>query len=66
MSGENARAEAANDPLDFKNEENALRFIRPNRWLALDIAGVPVRVFFVSFFTRVVRGVSTSTPSRAR
>jgi hypothetical protein len=34
---------SANDPTDFKNEDNVKRFVRPNRWLSLDIAGVPVR-----------------------
>ena len=34
---------SANDPADFKNEDNVKRFVRPNRWLALDLAGVPVR-----------------------
>jgi hypothetical protein len=34
---------SANDPTDFKNEENVKRFVRPNRWLSLDIAGIPVR-----------------------
>lgn len=42
MSDAPAQA-SANDPADFKNEENVKRFVRPNRWLALDLAGVPVR-----------------------
>jgi hypothetical protein len=42
MSDAPAQA-SANDPADFKNEENVKRFVRPNRWLALDIAGIPVR-----------------------
>jgi hypothetical protein len=51
MSAANAPAKApANDPLDFKQEQNALRFIRPSRWLALDIAGKPV---CVELFARV-------------
>lgn len=31
------------DPLNFKDESNITRFVRPNRWLSLDIAGKPVR-----------------------
>jgi hypothetical protein len=31
------------DPLNWKNEENVKRFVRPSRWVSRDIAGYPVR-----------------------
>jgi len=40
---EKAKTPAGADPLDFKNESNVLRFVRPSRWVSLDIAGYPVR-----------------------
>jgi|TARA_B000000475_G_scaffold233322_1_gene199956 hypothetical protein len=45
------------DPLNWKNEENVKRFVRPSRWLSLDIAGYPVRDTFLSieFRSRVLR-----------
>jgi len=37
------------DPLNWKNEENVKRFVRPSRWLSLDIAGYPMlRINWVS------------------
>ena len=41
------------DPLIWKNEENVKRFVRPSRWLSLDIAGYPVRD--IEFRSRVLR-----------
>lgn len=29
------------DPTDFSNEKNMMRFVRKDRWLSVDIAGVP-------------------------
>jgi len=40
---EKAKTPAGADPLDFKDEANIRRFVRPNRWVSLDIAGIPVR-----------------------
>ncbi len=40
---EKAKTPAGADPLDFKDESNIRRFVRPNRWVSLDIAGIPVR-----------------------
>ena len=33
----------ADDALDFKQEANVKRFVRANRWVSLDIGGIPVR-----------------------
>ena len=41
--------------MNFKDENNVLRFVRPNRWLSLDLAGKPVRCGRY-FFLRSVRG----------
>jgi len=43
MSDATTKPSKADDALDFKNEANIARFVRPNRWLSLDIAGTPVR-----------------------
>ena len=40
---EKAKTPAGADPLDFKDEANIRRFVRPSRWVSLDIAGIPVR-----------------------
>ena len=40
---EKAKTPAGADPLDFKDESNIRRFVRPNRWVSLDVAGIPVR-----------------------
>jgi len=41
---EKAKTPAAGaDPLNFKDESNILRFVRPSRWVSVDIAGYPVR-----------------------
>ncbi len=40
---EKAKTPAGADPLDFKDEANIQRFVRPSRWVSLDIAGIPVR-----------------------
>ena len=40
---EKAKTPAGADPLDFEDEANIRRFVRPNRWVSLDIAGIPVR-----------------------
>jgi|TARA_B110000003_G_scaffold271759_1_gene306455 hypothetical protein len=41
--GKTATPPPGKDPLNFKDENNVLRFVRPNRWLSLDLAGKPVR-----------------------
>jgi hypothetical protein len=41
---EKAKTPAAGaDPLNFKDESNILRFVRPSRWVSVDVAGYPVR-----------------------
>ena len=47
---EKAKTPAGADPLDFKDEANIRRFVRPNRWVSLDIAGIPVRAEILDFF----------------
>jgi len=40
---EKAKTPAAGaDPLNFKDESNILRFVRPSRWVSVDIAGYPM------------------------
>lgn len=58
---EKAKTPAAGaDPLNFKDENNILRFVRPSRWVSVDFAGYPVRararereMYFGFFVARV-------------
>jgi len=64
---EKAKTPAAGaDPLNFKDESNILRFVRPSRWVSVDIAGYPVRarardvfwIFCCAYFRRSWRVAS--------